>query len=143
LCDHFFDANIDRRTRQNTEKSCNGLFRYHHRVVVIPRPAIALIKALLIKKHDKVGQLNYRRFIASLLKRFWRVWMTSNFESYCQHCFVCNRAKPDRRGGAALQPLRNPKYLWEIVEIDNVTNLVESDGMYGYTIVLCYGLPPC
>ena len=48
--------------------------------------------------------------------------MTSHF----QRCIVCNRAKPDRRGGAALQPLGIPKYPWEIVGIDYVTDLPKS-----------------
>jgi hypothetical protein len=36
--------------------------------------------------------------------------MTFDCKSHCQRCIVCNRAKPDRRGGAALQPLGIPEY---------------------------------
>ena len=118
------------------EKSSNGLFRYHHRVV-IPRPASALIKALLVEYHDNAGHPNYRRFMASLLKRFWWDKMTFDCKSHCQRCIVCNRAKPDRRGGAALQPLRIPEHPWEIVGIDYVTDLPKS-GTYGYTSVLLW-----
>jgi len=46
-CNYFSDENIGRRTRQLIEKSSDGLFRYHHRVV-IPHPTLVLIKALLI-----------------------------------------------------------------------------------------------
>jgi hypothetical protein len=37
---------------------------------VIPRPANALIKALLFEYRDNDGHPNYRRLMASLLKRF-------------------------------------------------------------------------
>ncbi len=43
---------------------------------------------------------------------------------------MCKRAKPDRKGGAALQPLGIPEYNWEIVGID----LPKSD-TYGHTTV--------
>ena len=77
---------------------------------MIPRPANALIKALLFYCHDNAGHLNYRRLMASLLKRFWWDKMALDCELYCQHCVICNRAKPDRRGGASLQPLGIPEY---------------------------------
>jgi hypothetical protein len=38
---------------------------------VIPRPASALIKALVIEYHSNVRHPNYRRLMASLLKRYW------------------------------------------------------------------------
>jgi hypothetical protein len=46
-CNYFSNENIGRRKRQLIEKSTDGLFRYHNRVV-IPRLALALIKALLV-----------------------------------------------------------------------------------------------
>ena len=52
-CHYFSDENIDRRKRYLIEKSFDGLFRYHHRVM-IPRPILALIKALLVEYHDIV-----------------------------------------------------------------------------------------
>jgi hypothetical protein len=135
-CNYFFDENIGRRKRQLIEKSSDGLFRYHHRVL-IPCPALALIKALLVKYHDNADHPNYRRLMASLLKRFWWDKMTFVCISHCQRCIVCNRVKPDRRGGAALQPLGIPEYRWEIVVIDYVTDLPKS-GIDGYTSVLSW-----
>ena len=41
-CAYFSNDNNERRLRQKIEKSSDGLFRYHNRVV-IPRPANALI----------------------------------------------------------------------------------------------------
>ena len=121
------------------EKSSDGLFRYHHRVV-IPRPTLALIKALLVEYHDNVGHPNYRRLMASLLKRFGWDKMTFDYKSHCQRCIVCNRAKPDRREGHALQPLGIPEYPWEIIGIDYVIDLPKS-GINGYTsvfIMVCH-----
>ena len=86
--------------RQKIEKSSDGLFRYHNRVV-IPRPSSALINSLLIEYQNNGGHPNYRRLMASLLKRYWWDKMTFDCKTYCQHCVVCNRAKPDRRGGAS------------------------------------------
>jgi hypothetical protein len=63
--------------------------------------------------------------------------MTFDYKTYYQHCVVCNRAKPDRRGGASLQPLRIPKYPWGIDGIDYVTNLPKRH-TYGYTTVLLW-----
>ena len=60
--------------------------------------------------------------------------MTFDCKSHCQCCIVCNRAKPDSRGGSALQPLGIPEYLWEIVGIDYVTDLPKS-GTNGYTSI--------
>ena len=69
-CNFLSDENIGRRKRQLIEKSSDGLFhRYHHRVV-IPRPTLALIKALRVEYLDNAGHPNYRRLVASLLKRF-------------------------------------------------------------------------
>jgi len=75
ICSYFSNENIERRLRQKNEKSSNGLFRYHNRIV-IPRPANASIKALLIEYPDNVGHPNYRRLMTSLLKRYWWNKMT-------------------------------------------------------------------
>jgi hypothetical protein len=45
------------------------LFRYQNREV-IPSPALALIKAMLFEYYGNVGPPNYRRLMASLLKRY-------------------------------------------------------------------------
>ncbi len=66
--------------------------------------------------------------------------MTFDCKSHWQRCIVCNRAKPDRRGGAALQPLGILEYPWEIDGIDYVTDLPKS-GTDGYTsvfIMVCH-----
>ena len=60
--------------------------------------------------------------------------MTFDCKSHCQHFIVCNRAKPDRKGGDALQPLGITEYPREIVGIDYVTDLPKS-GIDGYTTV--------
>ena len=66
----FSNDNNERILRHQIEKSLNGLFRYRNRVV-IPRPANALINALMFEYHDNVGYPNYRRLMTSLLKRYW------------------------------------------------------------------------
>ena len=55
--------------RQLIEKSLDGLFRYNHRVA-IPRPSLALIKALVVEYHNNAGHPNYCRLMASLLTCF-------------------------------------------------------------------------
>ena len=52
--------------------------------------------------------------------------MTLDSKFYCQYCVICNGAKPDRRGGVSLHPLGIPEYPWEIIGIDDVTNLPKS-----------------
>ncbi len=59
-CDYFPNYNNKRRLRQKIEKSSDGLFRYHNRVV-IHRPANAFIKALLFEYHDNASHPNCRR----------------------------------------------------------------------------------
>ena len=90
-CAYFSNDNNERKLRQRIEKSSDGLFRY----LVVPRLANALIKALLFEYHDNAGHPNYRRLMASLLKRFWWDKMTLDCKLYCQHFVICNRAKPD------------------------------------------------
>jgi hypothetical protein len=70
--------------------------------------------------------------MASLRKHCGWDKMTFDCKTHCQYCVVCNRAKPDRRGGASLQPLGIPEYQWKINGIDYATNLPKSD-TYGYT----------
>jgi hypothetical protein len=60
--------------------------------------------------------------------------MTFDCKSHCQRYSVCNRAKPDRKGGADLQPLGISEYHWEIVGTDYVTDLPKN-GIAGYTYV--------
>ena len=67
--------------------------------------------------------------------------MTFDCNSHCQHCIVCYRAKPDRKGGVALQPLGITEFPWEIVGIDYVTDFPKS-GIDGYRAVFYYGLSP-
>ena len=69
-CNYFSDENIGRKKRQLIEKLSDGLFRYHHRVV-IPRLPLTLITSLLVEYHNNVGHPNYHRSMASLLKRFF------------------------------------------------------------------------
>ena len=132
-CIYFSNDNNERILRQKIEKSSNGLFRYHNRVL-ISRPANALIKALLFEYHDNAGHPTYRRLMASLLTNFGCFIMTLDSKLYYQHCVICNRVKPDRRGGASLQPWGIPEYPWELFGKDYVTDLPKS-GLYGHTAV--------
>ena len=93
---------------------------------MISRIISALIKALLFEYHDNVGRPNYRRLMDSLLKRFLWEKMTFDCKSHCQRYIVCNRAKPDRKGRVALQPLEIPEYPWKIVGIYYVTDIHRS-----------------
>ena len=97
---------------------------------------------MLTEYHDNVDHPNYRPLMASLLKRYW--WgnkMTLDCKLYFQHYVICNRAKPDRRGGASLHPLEILEYPWEIIGIDDVIDLPKS-GIYGHTtaviIMVCH-----
>ena len=81
------------------------------------------IKAFFFIYHDNAGHLNYRRLMASLLKRYRWDRMIFDCKTYCQHCVVCNRPKPDLRGGASLQPLGIQEYPWEIIRIDYFIDL--------------------
>ena len=83
-CAYFSNDNNERKLRQRIEKSSDGLFRY----LVVPRSANALIKALLFEYHDNAGHPNYRRLMASLLKRFWWDKMTLDCKLYCQHFVI-------------------------------------------------------
>ena len=78
--------------------------------------------------------------MASIFKHYKWDKMVFDCKLYCQHSVICERAKPDRKRGAALQPLGVPRYQWEIVGTDYVSELPKS-GSYGYTtffIVVCH-----
>jgi hypothetical protein len=53
--------------------------------------------------------------------------MTFDCKSHYKRCIVCNRVKPDRKEGAALQPLGILEYPWGIVGIDYVADIPKSD----------------
>jgi len=121
------------------EKSKDGLFRYHNRLV-IPRPAQALKKVLLLEYHDNASHSNHPCVLATLLKQYWWDKMAFDFKIYCQIWIVCNIAKPDRRGASRLHPLGVSRYPWEIVGIDYFTDLPRSVP-HGYTsvfIMVCH-----
>jgi hypothetical protein len=64
-CHFFYDENIDRRKRQLVEKSSDGLFQYHNRVV-IPRPTLALIKmAHFVPCHKEIPKEESRHLFMS------------------------------------------------------------------------------
>ncbi len=67
---YFSYENIDRKKRHLIKKPSDGLFRYHNHVV-LPRPAIVVVKALLIEYHENVGHSNHRRLLACILQRFF------------------------------------------------------------------------
>ncbi len=88
-CHYFSDENIYRKKRRLIEQSSDGLFRYHNHIV-IPHPTLASIKALLIEYDDNDGHSNYRRLMASLLRRFWWDKTTFGCKSHCEHYIVCH-----------------------------------------------------
>lgn len=112
----------------------DGLFTYYGRVV-IPRNAPELRKTLMHELHDAAGHPSWRRLLATLLERFWWRGITADCKKYCAECIVCNRSKPIRRGAAPIHPLPVPRYPFEVVGLDFVTDLPKS-GKHGYTAVL-------
>jgi hypothetical protein len=67
-CSYF----ADEKTRWKSHgriKSFDGLYTYHNRLV-IPRPEQDLRNLLLTEYHDNDGHSNWRRLLATLLKRF-------------------------------------------------------------------------
>ena len=67
-CSYFADEKT-RWKGHGLIKSFDGLYTYHNRLV-IPRPAQDLRNLILIEYHDNVGHPNWRRLLATLLKRF-------------------------------------------------------------------------
>ena len=66
--------------------------------------------------------------------------MTMDCKLYCQHCVICNRAKPDRRSGPSSQLLGILVYPWEMLGVDYVTDLSKR-GLYDHTtdfIMACH-----
>ena len=60
------------------------------------------------------------------LNVFWWERMSFDSKNHCSNRDVCNRAKPSRQGSASLSPLGVPKYPWEIVGMDFVTDIFKS-----------------
>ena len=100
-------------------------YLYHDRVV-IPRPAADLRDCLMYEMHDNAGHSNWRRLLATVLKRFWWRGVAADCKTYCMKCIECNRSKPHRRGQAPVHPLHVPQYPWEVVGVDFVTSLPKS-----------------
>jgi len=68
-CSYFADEKT-RCKGHGLIKSSDGLYTYHDRLV-IPRLAQDLRILLLADYHDNNGHPNWRRLLATLLKRFW------------------------------------------------------------------------
>ena len=69
-CPYFFDEIKARWKSHGIVKSSTGLYTYNDRLVIL-RPAQDLRILLLAEYHDNDGHPNWRRLLASLLKRFW------------------------------------------------------------------------
>ena len=67
-CSYFADEKT-RWKGHGLVKTPDGLYTYHDRLV-IPRPTQDLRILLLIEYHDNDGHPNWRRLLATLLKRF-------------------------------------------------------------------------
>ena len=135
---NYFSDN-GRWRHDKLEKTVDGLFLYHGRIV-IPRPAQQLRATLLSEYHDAAGHPGWKRLMATLMKKYWWKGIMNDCKEYVDKCIVCNRAKPDRRGSAPVNPLPVPAYPWEVVGVDYVTNLPKS-GKSKYTavmIVVCH-----
>ena len=58
--------------------------------------------------------------MATLMKKYWWKGIMNDCKEYVDKGIVCNRAKPDRRGSAPVNPLPVPAYPWEVVGVDYV-----------------------
>ena len=129
----YFSEN-GRWRHDKLEKTADGLFLYHGRIV-IPRSAQQLRALLLSEYHDSAGHPGWKRLMAILMKKYWWKGIMNDCKNYVGKCVVCNRAKPDRRGCAPVNPLPVPAYPWEVVGVDYITNLPKS-GKHKYTAVM-------
>jgi len=95
---------------------------------------------LLTEYHDNVGHFNWRRLLATFLKRFWWERMSFDCKAHCSTCVMCNRAKPSRQGSSSLSPLGVPNHPWEIVSIEFVTDLPKSSkfNFTAFQILVCH-----
>jgi hypothetical protein len=66
-------------------KSSGGLYTYHGRLV-IPRAAQDLRILMLTDCHDNVGHHNWRRLLATLLKRFYWERMSFDCDVHFSNC---------------------------------------------------------
>ena len=135
----YFNINDGRWRHDKLIRSDDGLFYYHGRIV-IPRPAQELRRTLLREYHDQAGHPGWKRLMAKLMTHYWWKGIMHDCKDYVAKCVVCNRAKPDRRGAAPVNPLPVPEYPWQVVGVDYVTGLPPS-GKQKYTavmIVVCH-----
>jgi hypothetical protein len=81
---------------------------------------------LLPEYHDNDGHPNWRRLLATLLKRFWWERMSFDCKAHCFACVVCNRAKSSRQDSSSFSLVGVPNFTWEIFGMDFVTDLPKS-----------------
>jgi hypothetical protein len=93
-CSYFTDEKT-RLKGHGLIKSYDNLYTYHERLF-IPRSAQDMRILLLIGYHDNFVHSNWRRLLATLLKRFWLERMSFDCKNHCSICVVCNRAKPSK-----------------------------------------------
>ena len=116
------------------ERADDGLYRVAGRLVV---PNFKELRRRILEHfHDELGHFGVVRLSAHVKHYYYWKYMDRDIQHFCATCSVCQRIKSDhRKKPGLLQPLPVPNRPWEVVGMDYVTQLPDSNG---YNAVLTF-----
>ena len=100
-----------------------GLLLYKDRQCI---PNVPNIKLLILNKIHKTpysGHPGYQKTITMLQKDYFWPNMKNELVEYIAKCFECQQVKTEHQHPTGLlQPLRIPRWKWEITSLDFITH---------------------
>ena len=79
--------------------------------------------------HDELGYFGVVRMAAHIKQFYYWKRMTDHIKRYCETCSICQRIKSDKQKvPGLLSPLLVPDRPWDMVGMDFVTQLPQSEG---------------
>ena len=107
----------------------NGLLTFRGRIYV---PNLADLRRRIVEQHHDskiAGHPGRWKTLELVSRNYWWPQMSRFIGSYTSTCDMCLRTKPQRRLPVGeLQPLPIPEGRWNVVSVDFITELPESNG---------------
>ena len=115
----------------------DGLVFYCDRIYVPNEPELR--RKIVELHHDSkiTGHPGRWKTLELVSRSYWWPQMSRFIGLYCRTCDLCLRTKKDRRAPIGeLQPLRIPDHPWQVVSVDFITELPDSNGFNTIMVVV-------
>jgi hypothetical protein len=107
---------------------------------IIYVPNFQELKNLILKEMHNVpyaGHPGYPETIAAIKSQYYWPCMKKEVADFIAKCLECKKVKVEHRDPPGLlQPLRIPKWKWEVVTLDFITNLPKTKNKHDSIMVV-------